>query len=133
MKKLLLILVAAIVLVMSQALREVAAGDDEGIPLKSLAGNYSSTAQGSFALCFGPAPTFTQVSCTASPGPAFVVPQTGVDVGNGTADKEGNSCTTYTQTTTDLPPDISPPFVQVLHNVGKTKSYDSATGSGEAG
>jgi hypothetical protein len=132
MKKLLLILVAAIVLVMSQGLREVAAGDDEGIALKSLAGNYSSTAQGSFALCFGPAPTFTQVSCTASPGPAFVVPQTGVDVGNGTADKEGNSCTTYTQTTTDLPPDLSPPFVQVLHNVGKTKSYDSATGSGDA-
>jgi hypothetical protein len=115
---------------MSQGLREVAGDDDEGIPLKSLAGNYSSTAQGTFALCLDPTNNFAEVSCASTK--AVVFPQTGVDVGNGTADKRGNSCTTYTQTTTDLPPDLSPSIVQVLHNVGKTTSYDSATGSGDA-
>ena len=37
-------LTAALVLVMSQGLREVAGDDDEGIPLRALAGRYSSTA-----------------------------------------------------------------------------------------
>jgi hypothetical protein len=52
-------------------------------------------------------------------------------VGNETNDKKGNSCETYTETDSDLPPDLSPPFVAVFHTVGTVKSYDPATGSGD--
>jgi hypothetical protein len=134
MKKLLVILVAAFVLVMSQGLREVAAGDvaasDDGvIPLKSLAGKYSDTAHGFLALCLDPTNSFAEISCTSSK--AVVFPQTVVDVGNETDDKKGNSCETYTETDTDTPPDVSPPFVAVFHSVGKVTSYDPAAGSGD--
>jgi hypothetical protein len=61
MKKLLVILTVGFVLVMSQGLRKVAAGDDdEGISLKSTAGKFSDTAQGSFALCLDPTNNFAQ-------------------------------------------------------------------------
>jgi hypothetical protein len=123
------ILIAALVLVMSQGLREVAAGDDEVIPLKSLAGRYSDAAHGDFALCLDPKNNFTEVSCASTK--AVVFPQTVVDIGYETDDKKGNSCETYTETDSDLPPDLSPPFVAVFHSVGKVTSYDPATGSGD--
>jgi hypothetical protein len=129
MKKLLVILIAGFVLVMSQGLGEVAAGDNEGIPLKALAGNYSSTAHGSYALCLDPTNNFAEVNCSSTKAVDF--PQTEVDVGNGTGDTKGNSCTTYTATISDQPPDLSPPFVSVVHTVSKTTSYDSKTGSGD--
>jgi hypothetical protein len=132
MKKLLVFLVAAFVLVMSQGLREVAAGDagdDEGVPLKALAGKYSDTAHGYFALCLDPKNNFAEISCADAK--AVVFPQTVVDVGNETDDKKGNSCETYTETDSDLPPDLSPPFVAVFHTVGTVKSYDPAMESGD--
>jgi hypothetical protein len=129
MKKLLAILVAAFVLVMSQGLSEVAGDDSEGIPLAALAGKYSSTAHGSYALCLDPNNNFASISCTDKKAVAF--PKTEVDVGNGTQDAEGNSCTTYTGTLSDQPPDVSPPVVVVFHVVGKPKGYDPATGSGD--
>jgi hypothetical protein len=134
MKKLLVIFVAAFVLVMSQGLREVVAGDvaasDDGvIPLKSLAGKYSDTAHGDFALCLDPKNNFAEVSCASTK--AVVFPQTVVDIGYETDDKKGNSCETYTETDTDTPPDVSPPFVAVFHSVGKVTSYDPAAGSGD--
>jgi len=130
MKKLLVILVAAFVLVMSQGLREVAAGDDDGIPLKVLAGKYADTLHGSFALCLDPKNNFAEVSCASVK--AVVFPQTTIDVGNETDDKKGNSCETYTETDTDLPPDLRPPFVAVLYAASKVTSYDPATGAGDA-
>jgi hypothetical protein len=86
---------------MSQGLREVAAVDDEGIPLKALAGKYSDTLHGSFALCLDPTNNFAEISCANTK--AVVFPQTTIDVGNETDDKKGNSCETYTETDTDLP------------------------------
>ena len=119
MKKLLVVLVAAFVLVMSQGLREVAADGDNGIPLKALAGKYADTLHGSFALCLDPTNNFAEISCASSK--AVVFPQTTEHVGNETDDKKGNSCETYTETDTDLPPDLSPPFVAVLYGVPKSR------------
>jgi hypothetical protein len=130
MKKFLVFLVAAFVLVMSQGLREVAADGDNGIPPKALAGKYADTLHGSFALCLDPTNSFAEISCASSK--AVVFPQTTVQVGNSTSDKNGNVCETYTETDTDLPPDLSPPFVAVQYVVGKVTSYDPATGSGDA-
>jgi hypothetical protein len=48
---------------MSAGLREVAAGDDQGIPLKALAGKYSDTDHGNFALCLDPKNNFAEISC----------------------------------------------------------------------
>jgi hypothetical protein len=129
MKKLLVILVAAFVLVMSQGLREVAGDDDGGIPLRALAGKYSSTAHGSYALCLDPKNNFAEVNCSSTK--AVVFPQTEVDVGYGTQDAKGNSCTTYTGTASDQPSDVSPPAVFEFIVVGNTKDYDPATGSGD--
>jgi hypothetical protein len=132
MKKFLVFLVAAFVLIMSQGLRQVAAGDagdDEGVPLKALAGKYSDTAQGSFALCLDPKNNFALISCADAKAKVF--PLTTVQVGNETDDTQGTSCETYTETDSDLPPDLSPPFVAVFQTVGTVKSYDPATGSGD--
>jgi hypothetical protein len=123
------ILIAALLLVMSQGLREVAADGDNGIPPKALAGKYADTLHGSFALCLDPTNSFAEISCTSSK--AVVFPQTTIQVGNETGDKKGNACETYTETDTDLPPDLSPPFVAVLYTVTKVTSYDPATGSGD--
>jgi hypothetical protein len=131
MKKLLVVLVAAFVLVMSHGLREVAADDNNGIPLKALAGRYADTSHGYFALCLDKTKFPAAVEIICSDTNAVVFPQTVVDVGNETDDTKGNSCETYTETDSDLPPDLSLPFVAVFHSVGKLKSYDPATGSGE--
>jgi hypothetical protein len=130
MKKLLVVMTAAFVLVMSQGLREVAAGDDEGVPLKALAGRYGDTLHGSFALCLDPNNNFAEISC-ADPK-AVVFPQTTVQVGNEKLDAKGNSCETCTETDSDLPVDLSPPLVGVFHGIAKITSYDPATGSGDA-
>jgi hypothetical protein len=134
MKKLLLVLIAGFVLVMSQGLRQVAAGgdDDASIPLKTLAGKYADTSHGSYALCLDATkPAFPEIKCTLTTPKTDVFPQTEVDVGYETDDKRGNSCETFTASISDEPPDTSPPFVQVYHSVGKVTSYDPATGSGD--
>ena len=131
MKKLMVILIVGFVLVMCQGLRKVAAGDhdDEGTPLKALAGKYSSTAHASYALCLDPTNNFAEISCADNKAKVF--PETEVDVGNGTQDASGNSCTTYTGTISDQPPDVSPPIVAVFQVVSKDTSFDPATGAGD--
>jgi hypothetical protein len=129
MKRLLLILAVGFVLVMSQGLRKVAAGDDEGNPLEALAGKYSSTAHASYALCLDPTNNFAEISCADNKAKVF--PETEVDVGSGTQDAKGNSCTTYTGTISDQPPDVSPPLVAVFEVVSKDTSFDPTTGSGD--
>ena len=84
MKKLLVILIAACVLVMSQGLREVAADGDNGIPLKALAGKGADILHGSFALCLDPKNNFAEVSCATTNAQVF--PQTTGQVGNDTTD-----------------------------------------------
>jgi hypothetical protein len=74
MKKLLVILIIGFVLVMSQGLREVAAGEheaDKGIPLKALAGNFATVTHGSFALCLDPKNNFAEINCSDSKAQVF--------------------------------------------------------------
>src|ERR1700751_1419018 len=118
MKKLLVIFAVGFILVMSRGLREVAAGDhkdDDGIPQKALAGNFATVTHGSFALCLDPTNNFAEINCSDTKAKVF--PQTDVEVGNGTVDTKGNACQTTTETISDLPVDISPPFVTVLEVV----------------
>jgi hypothetical protein len=133
MKKLLLIFIAGLVLVVGQGLSGVAAGDHpndhKGTSLKDLAGNFADTTQGSFALCLDPTNNFAEISCGDTKAKVF--PQTDLEVGNETQDTKGNSCQTTTQTISDLPPDLSPPFVGVIHVVGKITTYDPGAGSGD--
>jgi hypothetical protein len=109
---------------------EVAADGDNGIPLKALAGNGADTLHGSYALCLDPTSNFAEISCASTKAQVF--PQTTEQVGNDTTDKKGNRCETYTETDTDLPPDLSPPMVAVLFLPSKVTSYDPATGAGDA-
>jgi hypothetical protein len=128
LKKLLVILLAGCVFVLSQGVREVAA--EQGYtPLEELAGTYALTAQGSIALCLKPTPPFPLVHC-GSTG-SIVVPLSVVEVGVITSDAAGNACATITETLTDLPVDAFPPAVFVIHVVSKTTSYDPTTGTGD--
>jgi hypothetical protein len=129
MKRLLVILAVGFVLVMSQGLRKVAAGDDEGRSHQGFAGKFSDTAQGTFALCLDPTNNFAQISCADTKAKAF--PLTTVQVGNETDDAKGNSCETYSETDSDLPPDPTPPFVATFHSVATVKSFDPETGAGD--
>lgn len=92
-------LAAGFVLVVSQGLRQVAAGgdDDARIPLKTLAGKYADTSHGSYALCFDATnPAFSEIKCTLTTPKTDVFSGTEVDVGYETDDKKGNSCETFT-------------------------------------
>ena len=129
MKKLMVLLLAGCVLVLSPGFRTVAVGDQDEIPLSKLAGTYAVTGQGSIFFCFEPTPPFPPAECgsTGSTGLPFSL----LLLGAVTRDAQGNSCATFTQTFADLPVDISPPFSSVVHNVGKVTSYDPTTATGD--
>ena len=97
------------------------------LPLK--AGQASTTLTGSFAICLNPT-TFAEEACTTPHVASF--PLTIVSVGYIIADAQGNSCQTFTQTVSDFPVNISPPFVSSDHSVGKLLDYNPHTGSGDA-
>ena len=82
------------------------AQDALNLPLK--AGQASATLTGSFAVCLNPT-TFAEEACTTLHVVSF--PLTLVSVGFIIGDAQGNSCQTFTQTLSDFPVDISPPFV----------------------
>jgi hypothetical protein len=128
MKRLLIIVVAIFALVMSQELNAVAGLGGANIPLIALAGGYSSTVQGSFALCLDP-DTFALESC-ATLG-ALVLPLTYLAAGQITWDFQGNACGSFSQVQSDLPVDVSPPQVSPTIIVGKLLNYSSATGGGD--
>ena len=44
----------------------------------------------------------------------------------------GTSCATFTETSADLPVDVSPPFAEVLHSVTIVTKYDPETATGDA-
>jgi len=105
----------------------------ESIPLSALAGTYTDTGTGSFAICTGPAPDLTQIPCSSFvENTDHFFPQTVATVGGTTADSRGNLCGTETQTISNLPVDFSPPIIQTIHRVAHTKSYDPSTGVGQA-
>jgi hypothetical protein len=100
---------------------------DHGIPLP--AGQFSSTVQGSFAICLNPT-TFALESCSTSG--VLVLPQSYLATGASTTDNEGNSCATFTQVESTLPVDVTPPIVTAnTHVTGKLLNYDSTTGTGD--
>jgi hypothetical protein len=131
MKKLMVILLASYALVISQGVREVIADEEEphGLPLSALAGTYAATFQGSIVFCFQDTPPFPPAKCgsTGSTGVPFSLLQ----VGAVTRDTKGNACATLTETLADLLVNTSPPFVLVIHTVGKVTSYDPTTGTGD--
>jgi len=138
MKKLMVLLLAGCLVVLSPGFSKGAA-DDEGddssgggqIPLSALAGTYAVTLQGPLVLCFENAPPFSNAKCgsTGSIAVSFSL----IQVGAVTRDAAGNGCATYTITYTDLPVDTSPPFVDAgIHNVGKITSYDPTTATGDS-
>jgi len=103
-------------------------GGQSEIPLP--AGQFSTTLQGSFAICLNPT-TFAEESCSTKG--TLAVPLSLLDNGSVVGDHEGKSCTTFTEVDSDLPVDASPPFVTTnAHSVGKLLNYNSATGTGDA-
>src|SRR5690348_8723628 len=86
--------------------KAIADGDRHGMP--SGAGKFSTTAQGSFALCLDPK-TFDEESCSTEG--VLVAPLSLLDNGALTADTQGNSCSSFTEVDSDLPVDATPPFV----------------------
>jgi hypothetical protein len=123
-----LVMLAAFAAVLSQkAIAGKGASGGGGIPLP--AGQFSSTVQGSFAICLNPT-TFALESCSTSG--VLVLPQTYLATGAGTMDNEGNSCAAFTQVQSTLPVDVTPPFVTAnTHVTSKLLNYDSTTGTGD--
>jgi hypothetical protein len=119
------IILAGFAAIVSQ--NAIADGEQDGIPLPT--GRYSSTVQGSLAICLNPN-TFAEESCSTSG--VLVVPLSVLDNGIITEDTQGNNCATVTEVDSNLPVDASPPTVTPnQHIVGKVLHYDSATGTGD--
>jgi hypothetical protein len=131
MKKLFAILfLASALVVLSHGPGKVVAGEDESAtPASALRGNYADALHGSFALCLAPVSPFAEESCSTKG--ALVFPQSIVTAGHVTNGKNG-SCETGTETVSDFPVDLSPPFVTVFQTVGKSLDYDRNTGTGDA-
>src|ERR1700733_4572686 len=87
-------------------------GGQNGIPL--LAGQFSSTLQGSLAICLNPT-SFALESCSTSG--ALVAPLSVLAAGAYTQDNAGNSCAAYTEVDSDLPVNASPPTVTANEHV----------------
>ena len=104
------------------------AGNGKGVSLASLAGGYASTVQGSLALCLDSA-TFDEIPCD---GAALVIPFSDISVGNVTYDTKGNSCGTYVQVVTSLPPAATPPNVVSFTSQGNVTKFDQAAGAIDA-
>ena len=128
----LLVMLAAFAAVLSQ---KAIAGKGEGggqgetgeIPLA--VGQFSTTVQGSFAICLN-STTFAEESCSTAG--AAVFPLSILQNGVTTWDKEGNLCSTVTEVDSNLPVDASPPTVTANENtVGKPLNYNSTTGIGD--
>src|SRR5215510_8634425 len=127
MKKLMVLLLAGCLVVISQGFSKAAADEDlldslfgagGEIPLSALAGIYAMVPghglAGSIVVCVeNMPPTFPPAKC-GSPN-AIVVPLTTISVGVETFDDKGNACGTMTGTTSVLPLDASPPSVGVSH------------------
>jgi hypothetical protein len=132
MKKIFLTLTAILALVTAYDFNRACAlaGGNEGIPLSIFAGNYTVTAQGSATICFNSDFSAT-VSCLGPPVATTTDSENFVNVGQGTIDDNGNSCSTYTNTG-GFPFSPEPPSVTVINNVTKNTNYDPTTGTGDS-
>jgi hypothetical protein len=136
MKKLMVIVLTGCLVIMSYRVQNVAARDgnghnsDEGgaIPLSDTVGTYATTGHGSEFACFQDTPPFPLAKC-GSPGTIGLTASV-VIAGSATVNLKEN-CATFTAVLSNLPPDVSPPIVIVLHSVFKLISYDPATGTGD--
>jgi hypothetical protein len=123
----LMLALVAFTLIFSQKARAGNGNGGQGIPIRG--GQFSETAQGSFAVCLNPT-TFAEESCATSG--ALVAPLTILDYGAITGDTSGNSCSTLTEVDTDFPPDASPPTVTAdEHTASKVLNYDPTSGTGD--
>jgi len=104
-------------------------GHNEGIALEDLAGQFSSTGQGTIYACVSTTAPFPPAKCGSNGSVA--VPTTILQIGVAARDEDGNSCSTVTQVFSNLPLDVTPPLVLQAINVNKTVSYDPATGTGD--
>ena len=130
MKKLIVILLAGCVLVISQGF-QTAAADDEGhreTSLRKLSGTYALTVHGSFFFCLDSNPPHGPVTCTEGSTGVLI---DALAVGAYTSDTTGNSCVTWTETENVLPVSAAPPTVFVIHQTAKITNYDSTTGTGD--
>ena len=105
----------------------LAKAGSSGRPLSSLAGTFSATAHGNFGFCVNS--SFVEESCATSG--AVALPITEVDVGQGTRDKNGHACVTWTGTDSDLTPGTSATLVGGGIDVDTVTSYDPTTQSGD--
>jgi hypothetical protein len=115
---------AALVAVSSQ---QAIAGGHSGIPLP--VGQFSTTTQGSLAICLNPT-SFATEACSTSG--VLVFPLSVLSNGSLTSDKTGNSCSTETEVDSALPVGSSPPTVTTNeHSVNQLLTYNSSTGIGD--
>jgi len=119
----LLVMLAAFAAVLSQK----AIAGKGGIPFP--AGQFSTTLQGSFAICLD-STTFAGESCSTSG--VLVFPQSTLQNGVITFDASGNSCSTSTAVNSNLPVDAFLQPVTNQNSVNKVLNYDSMTGTGDA-
>jgi hypothetical protein len=120
---------AMVIAIAAIANRQARAGKGaEGIPLP--VGQFSSSLQGSLAICLNPS-TGAEESC-ATTG-VLVFPLSVLAKGSFVIDAAGNSCSTQTEVDSALPLNSSSPTVTANeHVVGKLLDYDPDTGIGDS-
>jgi hypothetical protein len=82
------------------------AAADGGIPLEDLAGNYSTTCQGSLALCLD---STTHVPTNCGTGSPIVLAFSALKIKALTRDAKGTACATFIETDASLPLSKNPP------------------------
>ena len=116
--------VAGLVLLANQR-----AAADGGIPLEDLAGNYTTTCQGSLALCFD---STTHAPTNCGTGSPVVLAFSALKIKALTLDAKGTACATFIETDASLPVGKNPPAVSPVRTEAITiPSYDPATGMGD--
>jgi hypothetical protein len=98
-----------------------------GLPQAALAGNWAGEGSGTFDVCFNS--DFSAVEdCSTATNSAFY---SETYVYQGTTDKNGNSCSTFTITNApEFASPVTPANAFTLINVGKTTSYNQSTETG---
>jgi hypothetical protein len=116
--------------VLRLGLPDAVAGNTIGLP--ALAGMYTVTGGGTYAVCFAGVKPYPEIPCSSfDPNTDFSVPFKELYLGEYSQDLSGNSCGWAAITISDLPVDYSPPFTATnFFSVGKLISYNPLTGTG---
>src|SRR5689334_8602117 len=105
MKKLMVIVLAGWVLVISQGIRRVAA-EQGWTPLEEVAGTYAATVQGTVFVCFQENPPHAPAQCGSAGSTG--IPISINHIGVFTLDAAGNGCATLAVTHVHSPVDATP-------------------------